>query len=154
MLSVFPSFAQKQISISQLEDTEWELNTEKGSTRTVIFSSGLAIWSTPNSYGIKERYYLTDEEPIRPATNDEFPFNQALVGRNQKGKYIVVYNNETETTNYYIVKDFTSTYLILEVPASYLWHNNEKVYMSQSRTFTLKLLRKLVKKPQIELSQE
>lgn len=161
MLSVLPSFAQKRISLSQLKDTEWEqiLDSNNGSTRTLRFSSDLAIWSNKESSGIykavlNETYYLVNEEPIRPSSNDEFLFDPVLVGKNQEGKFIMVYNNKTETTNYYIIKDYTSTYLYLEVPAFYLFHNGEKVYLSESRTITLKKIRKLPNKPQPEFPRD
>mgnify|MGYP003290500013 CR=1 FL=1 len=144
MLSILPSNAQKSISLSQLCGTEWRqiFEEDKGYTRTVHFSSELAVWSVIESNTKKdvltEEYYLTNEEPLLLPGKDEFLFDHTLVGKNTEGKYIMIYDKSAETVKYYIVKDYDSSNLYLEVPASYLIHNGEKVYMSKSWTISLK----------------
>lgn len=132
------SASPKTLSLSQIKDTEWRqiFEEDKGYSRTVRITSESAVWSVIES-GTKndvsnEEYYLTDEEPMLLPEKDQFYFDHAQVGKNTEGKYIMVYEKNTDTTRYYIVKDYDSSHLYLEVPASYLIHNGEKVYMSKS----------------------
>lgn len=144
MCSVISSYAQKAITLSQIRDTEWcqVFDTERTTNRIVRISTRTASWSIIHSGTqideINEEYYLTNEEPILRSDNDGFLFDHSQVGNNQKGKYIMVYDKKTETTKYFIVKDYNSTYIYLEVPASYLIHKGEKVYLSESWIMTLK----------------
>lgn len=147
LLSILPSNAQKTISLSQLKDTEWKqiYDSDRGYSRTVRITSESAVWSVIES-GTKndvsnEDYYLTDEEPMLLPGKDQFYFDHTQVGKNSEGKYIMVYKKNTDTTRYYIVKDYDSSHLYLEVPASYLTHNGEKVYMSKSWIMKLEKLR-------------
>lgn len=135
--------APKTLFLSQLKDTEWRQISEidRGYSRIVRITLESAVWSVIES-GTKqdvsnEEYYLTDEEPLLPPGKDQFYFDHTQVGKNTEGKYIMVYEKDTDTTRYYIVKDYDSSHLYLEVPASYLIHNGEKVYMSKSWVMTL-----------------
>lgn len=160
MLSILPSNAQKTISLSQLKGTEWKqiFDSDRGYSRTVRISSELAVWSVIESNTKKdvltEEYYLTNEEPLLLSGKDEFLFDHSQVGKNTEGKYIMIYDRSAETVKYYIVKDYDCSNLYLEVPASYLIHNGEKVYLSKSWNMILRKIKKLPNKPQPEFSQD
>ena len=147
LFGVLSSFAQKPISMSQIKDVEWKVVDNKWGRTAQVSIDSISWFIEESGTKVKvlnEMYYLTNEEPVFQPDKDEWFFDHSQVGRNAEGKYIMLYEKESESTHYYIVKDYDSNSIYLEEPAFYFIHNGEKVYMTESRTITLKKIKNII----------
>ena len=105
MAIVSTSMAQVTVSTSQLNGTKWRI---KGSTSGSVYeySPNQEIWRRKDgTYGTYP-YYLTNT----PITSYEYSaFDYSKVGKNTKGKYIVIANDILKITYCASIQSFDKT---------------------------------------------
>ncbi len=110
--------AQELISTKQLDGTQWKVVSRTikdkkevpNETHTIKFSmsvlSDSIIFPNRKVMGFQKQYYISDVEPTDI-------FEQANVGVNRKGKYIILYNDKTKEVEYYTVISASDEELVL-----------------------------------------
>lgn len=110
----FKIMAQVKISTSQLVGTKWERiePVSKWETNRAMFSEKRFSDTSynellNNSITRSLEYYITDEIPVKNK------FTRTNVGKERKGKYIVLYYPKIKEVDYLTVISLTDTELIL-----------------------------------------
>ena len=114
LLPFLKATAQVEISTSQLVGTKWErvAPISKWEKTRAVFSESRYSDSSynellKNSVFRSLEYYISSKKPSLDK------FNRACVGKEQKGKYLVVYYPKIDKVDYFTIESFTEDELIL-----------------------------------------
>lgn len=105
MATASMSMAQVTVSTSQLNGTKWKI---KGSASGSIyeFTTNQKIWRRKDGTFSTYPYYITDT----PITSYEYSkFDYSKVGKNAKGRYIVLANDVLKITYCASIQSFDKT---------------------------------------------